>query len=176
MKRDFTQGLLVCLLYAVLAGCATEASVYGLKPEYPKARHNFFPGNIAFSEVDSLQPTLKWESFTNPQGNAADHENQMQQTGNVTYDLKIWRAGGKDQPVELIYEQKGLSVPSHKVGNPLQPATKYLWTVRARFEIDGKPRVTEWGNTKFGEFHNYDIIPNLNFYRFETPANRPMQE
>ena len=171
MKSQISQGLLVLILHAVLAGCATEASVYGLKPTYPEARHKFFTQNIAFVEVDSLQPTLKWESFTIPQGHVADHENQLKQTGNATYDLKIWRAGRKDQPVEQIYEQKGLSVPFHKVWKPLQPSTKYLWTVRARFEIDCKPRVTEWGRTIFGEFRNVDSIPNLNFYRFETPAN-----
>lgn len=164
MKRGVFHGFLLLTLYALLAGCATEASVHGLKPEYPRVRHNFFTESIAFVEVDSLQPTLKWESFTftNPQG----HE-----TSNVTYDLKIWRAGGKEQPVEHIYEQKGLSVAFHKVGNPLQPSTKYLWTVRARFEIDGRLRVTEWGRTEFGESRNFDSIPNLNFYRFETPAN-----
>lgn len=171
MKRDLSHCFLLLILHFLLAGCAKEASVYGLKPTYPEAHHNFFVNNIAFAEVDSLQPTLRWESFPNLDGHEADKNEQRNRIGNVTYDLKIWRAGEKDQPVELIYEQKGLSVPFHKVGNPLQPSTKYLWTVHARFEIDGKLRVTEWGRTEFGEFLNSDTVPKLNFYRFKTPAN-----
>lgn len=160
---------MVPLVTYLLAGCA--APVIGLQPRYPQVRQGFFTSGMAFVEVDSWQPTLKWESFPPPPRPEADQEKQANRISRVTYDLRIWRAGKQDQPVGLIYERHGLPAPFHRVESPLEPAAKYLWTVRARFEIDDKPRVTDWGRTGFGNLQALDTIPNRNFYRFATPAN-----
>ena len=172
MEYGVSKNLLFLVISFMLVGCATNASVYGLKPEYPEARHGFFTETIAFVEVDSLQPTLKWESFHLPWLNNLTDENPVSELCNITYELKIWRAGARDQPVDLIYERRGLPEPFHKIERTLDPSARYLWTIRAKFEINGKPRVSTWGRTKFNELGNLDIIPSLNFYRFETPASR----
>lgn len=52
--------LLVVVVFIFLASCAVKVLVFGLRPEYPK---NLYRDKIVFVEVDSLQPTLRWESF-----------------------------------------------------------------------------------------------------------------
>jgi len=168
MHRSDAQVLFVLALCGILSGCATEASVQGLRPEYPAVRHNFFNPEIAFVTVDSLQPILKWEPFPRPQDRVADKF--MERVSTITYDLQIWRIGENGQPAELVYERNGLAVPYHKIETPLLSSREYLWSVRARFDLDGKPRVTEWGRPTMGNVGRQDVVPNLNFYRFETPA------
>ncbi len=167
-------GLLVALTWIV--GCARPVAVYGLRPEYPEAYEKFV-------KVESLQPTLRWEPFPRPQDRESDKEGWLKRIGNVTYDLKIWRAD-EENPVEypgqLVYLRRGLPEPSHKIESSLKPSTKYFWTVRARFEIEGEPRVTEWGVMVLALFDPYwsgaptasrlSLVPNPRHYRFKTPA------
>ena len=129
----------------VVAGCAKHIPVTGLRPEYP----NVGP---AYVKVDSLKPTFRWEPFPRPQDYEADkervlkriREGVLKRIRNVAYDLKIWRA--EDEfPIELIYARQGLPDPSHSIEEPLEPSTKYFWTIRARFELDGHSRVIAWG-------------------------------
>jgi hypothetical protein len=178
-------------------------SISGLRPEYPEPRRSsldYTKVMIVFVEVNSLQPTLRWESFPRQQDSDTYSKEILSRINNVTYDLKIWRAEN-DYPVEMIYTRQGLSKPLHKIKNPLLKCTKYFWTVRARFEFDGYDRVTEWGIIIPGELTEEmgiiytggagksaseisgaskielsDIarrmprIPNPFFYRFKTPC------
>ncbi len=134
----------------------------------------------AYPNVDSLRPTLRWESFPRREDLEADREGVLRRVNAVTYDLKIWKAMEGYQsrriqrqeiaaPGELVYSRTGLPGPSHRVETPLEPSTQYFWTVRARFKINGRSRVTEWGELI--------IVPGLPFdpkivsyYRFETPS------
>lgn len=150
--------LLVVLL--LLAGCALPIPVSGLRPEYPEVR-------AGFVEVDSLQPTLRWESFPRSQDHAEDKEGLLSRIRNVSYDLRIWRAEN-DYPVELIYARQALPEPVHKVEAPLEPSTNYFWTIRARFELDGHTRVTQWGVVATGR--RLPLIPNPFYYRLKTPS------
>jgi len=174
------------LIFAVLlfaTSCSMKAPVFGLKPEYPENRID--TDEIVFVKVDSLQPTLRWESFPRPQDSIEDKEGMLNLMRNVTYDLKIWTAEG-DCPHAIIYSKQGLREPYYKLEVPLEPCSKYLWTIRARFEIDGKVRVTEWGISQRGFsqqiYHHMDIginsstalgrrspiVPNPALYRFKT--------
>ncbi len=164
MRRQIAQALLVPVLCFVLAGCTTESSVYGLKPEYPSVRHSFFSPDIAYLTVNSLQPVLKWEQFPRAQDSTL-----MGRISNVTYELHIWKIGEENHDPELVYEEKGIAGPSHKIGHSLEASTKYLWSVRAKFELDGKPRVTEWGRPQLGKVRRPNVFPDLYFYRFQTP-------
>ena len=178
------------LIFAVslfATSCSMKGPVFGLKPEYPENRID--TNEILFVEVDSLQPTLRWESFPRPQDLIEDKEEMIYLMRNVTYDLKIWSAEG-DCPHAIIYSKQGLREPYYKLEVPLEPCSKYLWTIRARFEIDGKVRVTEWGISKREGSHQIynlmdigiksplalgrrsPIVPNLALYRFKTPCTK----
>src|SRR5215467_11939981 len=89
----------------------------------------------------------------------------------VTYEIRIWSADDW-YPVELVYARAGLSEPVHTLETPLAPDTLYLWTIRARFDLDGQQRVTEWAFLGF----NDDRVPILppsgryaGYYGLKTP-------
>ena len=159
-----------------LVGCTRPAPVSGLRPEYPEARSKVLGSEVPFVKLDSVQPTLRWESFPRPQDHEADKEGLLSRIRNVTYDLKIWRADEKsaiEYPAELVYSRRGLPEPWHKLEDPLKPSTKYFWTVRARFELDGQTRITEWGVTEHPQFPQVarlPVVPNPMYYRFKTPS------
>ncbi len=73
-----------------------------------------------------------------------------------------------------MYSRRGLPEPWHKLEEQLAPSTKYFWTIRARFELDGLPRVTQWGVMK-GRADDppvarLPVIPSPSHYRFSTPS------
>ena len=152
---------------ALVGGCSVAVS--GLRPEYPAVRNW-----TAFVEVDSLQPTLRWEAYPRPQDRGEDKEGVLERIRNVTYDVKIWRAENAT-PGEVVYVRQGLPEPWHKLERPLEPATKYFWTVRARFELDGHPRVIEWGIIgdpmvpASSPLRRSPLVPKPAHYRFKTP-------
>ncbi len=45
-------------------------------------------------------------------------------------------------PPASVYARAGIPALSHTLEEAVQPSTKNFWTVRARFELDGQPRVT----------------------------------
>lgn len=160
-------------LCVTFTGCTFRAPVFGLSPEYPGNLHSFLDKKNVYVEIGSLTPTLRWESFPRIMDVQADKEGIMGRIKDVAYDLKIWRSED-DFPVFLIYSGEGLPDPFYKVENLLEPCTKYLWTVRARFELDGQTRVTEWGVSKI-PWRNPWIrwvpqVPEPNLYRFKTPC------
>ncbi|MBH0200997.1 MAG: hypothetical protein HP496_01525 [Nitrospira sp.] len=83
---------------------------------------------LAQSRVDSLQPTMSWETFPG---------------SNVTYDLKIWRSG-RLGPDTLVYSRTNLDQPTHKLETALEPSSLYYWSVRAHFTEQGRERITDW--------------------------------
>lgn len=178
-------GLLPVLVIA--AGCVTgEVLVSGLRPLCPEAVK-------LGSEVASSRPMLRWETFPRPEDLKADKKGLLQRAEKVTYDVRIWRLED-NRPVERVYARDGLPKPAHKVGTPLEPSTKYLWTVRARFELDGQPRVSEWGvmlvrrivSYRAGggagrwiaaeDFRRLPQVPNPSHYRFKTPKKGPVTD
>ncbi len=119
---------------------------------------------MAESRVDSLQPTMSWEPFPG---------------SNVTYDLKIWRAGrvGLDT---LVYDRTNLDQSTHKLETALEPSSLYYWSVRARFSEQGRERITDWSrrsvtNGVIGKIMTFGVLalmPNPveeGFFVFITP-------
>jgi hypothetical protein len=116
--------------------------------------------------VDSLQPTLRWEAFPRPEDLKGEKAALLARVREVTYDLRIWR---EREGAPLVYERRGLAAPSHKLETPLAPAATYLWSVRARFTLDGQPQFTGWSYTGAdGAYLSQQ--PNLRSFRFQTPA------
>jgi hypothetical protein len=150
----------------VLAGCGQPLVNPGLKALYPQQRMILFvdPPPGAFVPVDSLQPTLRWESFprsSDLSGSAADFYRRI---ADVRYELVLAEIGSPDR----VYRRQWLKEASHKVETPLKSRTKYLWTVRACFRIGEEPRCTEWG--AISEWEQSCVWhPNFASYRFETP-------
>jgi hypothetical protein len=102
----------------------------GLEPQYPPMTvYRSFNQVDLVPKISSLQPTMAWEAFTGD---------------DVTYDLMIWRAAGGLNLGNLVYSRERLTEPSHMVEIPLDPMTRYFWTVRARFSANGRTKLTEW--------------------------------
>jgi len=158
MSRRSTAGVVAVGLVA-LCGCGMP--MVGLAPKSPQAESKAFSQWLAFTPVDTLTPTLRWQaldarSLDNP-GKIAD----------VTYELRVWSTTS-GYSGDLVYARDGLPQPFHQVEQPLQPQTKYLWTVRAHFTLDDEPWVTEWGMA--GYLLRDEVVPNAACFRFETPA------
>jgi len=109
--------------------------------------------------VDSLQPTFQWQPFPRPADEFADR------IQDVTYELRIWTTT-QGLSGKLRYSRDGLKLPSHKLEEPLEPSIQYLWSVRARFMIDGDLRVTEWGMA--GLPLRDESVPNLTLRYYIT--------
>lgn len=96
-------------------------------------------------QVDSVHPTLEWTSFPGPRERSADTEEALVSMGDLSYDLRIWRA--PEDPyrlVELAYERQAVAGPRHTVEQPLDSGALYYWAVRASFTCAGYSFVTRW--------------------------------
>lgn len=169
--------LLIATIF--LAACVTIPT-FGLKPIYPI--NECGRSGIYFTEVDSLQPVLRWETFP-PEQVRSDAE-QISKIRNITYDLKVWLSEN-NSPSSLLYSRKGLPEPRYEIEEPLLLCARYFWTVRARFLVDGKERVSEWGisaRPPLKEVYGDDfirrspVVPPPNLYRFETPCPGKAEE
>lgn len=163
-----------------------------LSPLYPENRYDFFRASVTFEEVNTLQPTFQWETFPRERDKEADKEGLLKRINDVTYDFKILKAAG-DYPLQLAYERRELADPHHKIEHPLEPSTKYFWSVRARFKLGGKTRTTKWSYSrrpwisrlKMGwemaatalpifqppiDPCKINYIPERNYFRFITPS------
>lgn len=187
--------LSICGVILIVAGCGTKleykAPVSGFRPTYPEVTWSAYPNRapdlLNWPIVDSLQPTLRWEPFP---GEHQTYEGSRPtpfvtvdpgSVRDVKYDLRIWTIRGRI-PVEIAYESDGLTEPFHKLERALKPDTEYYWSVRARFSLDGKPRVSEWSLSQIPCTPDYGLecargverrtgrIPPLNYYRFKTPT------
>jgi hypothetical protein len=116
-------------------------------------------------EATSLRPAFRWQAFP---GRDADDPAYRRATS-VTYDLRIFREDGPGSPV---VDLKGLPKPEHRLEQDLEPDTEYRWTVRARFELDGKPRIGAWSRSYWGlDASRSVVIPESlgPFASFHTP-------
>jgi hypothetical protein len=115
--------------------------------------------------VPTPTPTLRWERFPTSaaEKKAPDLVARMRR---VRYDLIIARESNSASG-DIVYAREGLPAPIHTVERPLQPGARYFWSVRARFELDGRERVTDWSTT-----HAYAAVrvapPGVYTYRFRV--------
>ena len=155
--------LFVLIFLFVLTGCGTPKA--GLQPEYPQFKKGMFALWGEFIEVDSLQPTLRWQPFPRQQDRDTDEKRYLSRIEGVTYELRVWKtitasSGG------LVYSRENLRLPYHKLEETLEASTKYLWSVRAHFVRDGRPHTIEWGMAGF--LLRDEVVPNPSCFRFKT--------
>lgn len=146
-------------------------ATFGLGPVYPLTRGQlsgdpFFSEYFEWKEVDSLRPTLAWQAFPRDSDRKAS-PSEMTRVTNVRYDLVIARERNQAAD-EVVYRREGLPEPRHALEILLRPDTHYLWSVRARFSLDGRERVTEWGSINYAARERV-TAPSRWSYRFKTP-------
>lgn len=151
-------------------GAGWLSSAFGLAPVEPETRgqltgDRLIGDRFEWVTADSLSPTFRWQSFPRP-GDVAAAPDDMARVRNVRYDLVVAREKNL-APEAIVYRQEGLVRSTHTVTAPLAPATRYFWTVRARFELDGRERVTEWGATRANGAPPV-AAPSSWSYRFRT--------
>ncbi len=150
-----------------------------MKPIYPPLKPlGFFSRERMPATVSSRRPTFQWESFPRDKDKTSDVQGVLSGLTDVTYDLRIWKVSTKN-PGDLIYERRGLrggsAVTEHAIEAPLAPATEYFWSVRARFMLNGKPRMTRWSCSRIPWYPQQpdpcreDHIPLSNYHRFAAP-------
>jgi hypothetical protein len=134
-----------------LAVCSDKR--HGIAPLQPAAAQDVFP------VVDSLQPTLEWEPAPRSE---------------LRYDLAVWKVVDYRHLLltrrlqgPVAYYRAGLVEPRHKLEVPLDPGTRYYWSVRLR-EMD---TVSSWSTFGTGYFVlvAYGESSNLMF-NFATPS------
>ena len=174
------------LLRTLAEGCEALGkhiyeNIFMLYPFPDQEWHSSFPrGTLGLAPIDpplgfslpkvkNLHPTLRWQGF--PRGSDAKvAQEDMAQVKNVRYDLFV--AELHDDGLRIVCRREGLPNPDYTIEESLTPRTEYRWSVRARFELDGRERVTEWSGLALGAFPKFDrrLVPPLgNSYIFETP-------
>jgi hypothetical protein len=154
---------LACLWGVILTGCARTA-VVGLYPDNPPVTKKGVLLRTAFVEVDTLNPTFRWHPLAIRLYPPEDKDSA--QIENITYEIRIWRTVSSDDG-KLVYQRKQLTTTEHRLEHALDYGTRYYWSVRAHFDVDGKPRTTEW--TLAGYLLRSDSVPNDSCLRFKTP-------
>jgi hypothetical protein len=140
-------------------------AVFGLAPLAP-ALSAWSP-----TTVDELRPTLRWEAFPRA-GDLEAAPGEMQRVTEVRYDLVIARAVDA-VPGEIVYQRDALEGTRHRLETALEPEARYLWSVRARFVLDGRERVTEWGE-RLNHSRRRESVPSRWSYVFQTPDAQPL--
>jgi hypothetical protein len=156
--------IFVLISLFVLTGCGTPKA--GLQAQYPPVKKGMFALWGEFIEVDFLQPTLRWQPFPRQEDRDADQGGFLSRIEDVTYELRIWKTITASSG-QMVYSRENLRLPYHKLEEPLEPSTKYLWSVRAHFMRDGQPRTIEWGLA--GYLLRGEVVPNPSCFRFKTP-------
>ena len=136
-------------------GCATLAS--DSAPSYrPATAEPGQPSEITSygrwwsGWAGSRQPTLKWESFPRISDPAEDRD-RISDVGRRSPDLASGLVRARTPSAGAVYAREGLSSTEHTLESALSAGNRdvrYVWSVRARFELAGRPRVTEWGGLK----------------------------
>ena len=152
------------VLAAGATGCGKPALV-GLIPEYPVVRKKWYSLVTEFVEVDSLAPTFRWQPFDIALVSPL-HPMEPVHVDHVRYEMRIWQTV-TNSTGKLVYLQDRLAATEHRIPRSLRPGTRYYWSVRAHFEVNGERRMTEW--TLAGYLLRSETVPNESCLRFQTP-------
>jgi hypothetical protein len=154
-------------LLLTTTGCIAFLDRHGLEPIEPAhsdAMLRFWVGAESPVNVDTLQPTFRW---------------QKSPSAGVTYDLIVYQAVKRltaqglnvwqhVEPGKVVYSREGLLSSEHKIETPLQPENDYLWTIRTR-EGD---KLSNWSSYSLEKYPLLSVgwykRPNQ-FYYFHTP-------
>ena len=136
----------------------------GLYPDNPPLAKKGLSLQTDFVEIDTLQPTFRWHPLAI--GTDLPEAQASARIDNITYEIRIWRTVSSDLG-KLVYQRKQLTSTEHQLEQALDYATRYYWSVRAHFDIDGKNRND--GMDLAGYLLRSDSVPNDSCLRFKTP-------
>jgi len=152
------------VLAAAATGCGKPALV-GLSPDYPVVRKEWYSLVTEFVEVDSLTPTFRWKPLDIALVAPLPPMEQAH-VDHVSYEIRIWQTVTNGTG-KLVYARDRLAATEHRVTRSLTPGTRYYWSIRAHFEVNGLHRITEW--TLAGYLLRSETVPNESCLRFQTP-------
>jgi len=138
--------LIFVLMVGVFGLVACSTTHYGLMYISPVGEGQDYP-----SLVDSLQPTLEWTQYREP---------------DVSYDVIIYEGVRVKKPYSLdepqlvsgkvVYYREGVKEPQHMIEEPLKPNAEYRWSVRAR----KGDKITGWS------------MATIHYPVFKTPGSK----
>lgn len=150
-----------------------------------------FISSSKIPKIDSLHSQMTWESFPTVDELKDDKDHELAMLNNVSYEVKIYSAVPafpeasmrKDDlvPGELI-ESGTTQEPKFQPKIPLEDCGNYFWTFRARFNLNGQPKVTEWAGTynrqleSCWDFGSLPPKPSRTFYPFKSVCSTDIQK
>jgi hypothetical protein len=154
-RRRAGAALVAVTLWA--SGCVSKATtgLCAVDPDEPKT---VLRGVVI---VRGPERMLRWQSFPRPQDESALGPGGAALVRNVRYELEIWALPGPTGIMAPPTVVTGLTAPEYRLKD-LAQGEQYWWAVRARFELEGRPRVTQW--TTEG------AVPRL----WDGPAGHPL--
>jgi hypothetical protein len=150
LGRDISERVFLLYPFAKRTGDGKYCGLAPLAPVDDKAKE--------------LTPLLSWQEFPRESDLAASPDD-MKRVRHVRYDLLV-ATGGNGETPNVLYRADGLKNTSYRLPMKLEPQTRYFWSVRARFYLHGRKRVTEWATSC--PFEN-QLVVNGKIYRFYTP-------
>ncbi len=163
LNRLTTRILVMGTFAWIVMGCGKPAFV-GLHPDYPPIVRKSLSLVADFVVVDERMPTFRWQPLN------LDRFDPLHMPENITYELRVWRTVPSETG-KLVYARDGLAETVHPMASSLAPDTRYLWSVRAHFTIDGRQRTTEWAMAGY-PLRN-ESVPNDSCLRFTTRNTLP---
>jgi len=132
-------------------------SVFTLEPISPPPSRGFLKGlfsgrggrglnGLAVTRIETAQPEFSWT----PLEELLSAPGQPELTSllsHLTYEFRLYTAAEIVLgliPGQLLLERMDLMQPKLQLPSPLESCHTYFWTVRARFRLEGFPRITEW--------------------------------
>jgi hypothetical protein len=95
---------------------------------------------------EPAQPLLRWEAFPREEDRRHDARGALARISDIRYDVRLASA----EAARGSESADAVAAAEYRVRRRLEPQTEYLWTVRARFLLDGRERVTPWGHLSGG--------------------------
>jgi len=105
-------------------GVECSRSLQGVEPIHPAVARDL--SGVKFARLDTVTPAFRWKPAPVP---------------DVSYDVVLWKAAAYSvteimmegfMPGQLIAYEEGLTAPEYTLRAPLEPKTKYLWSIRLR--------------------------------------------
>ncbi|MGH9550790.1 MAG: hypothetical protein ACRD3W_15520, partial [Terriglobales bacterium] len=151
------------------------------------------------SQLDQLHPTFRWESFPRAKDLVELDPRGSKRVAAVSYELRLWKVekefsgtGAAPEPTtrigvtydyayswrhecrdtdpgEFVSSKQGLITPDYSLETPLESNSRYFWTVRAHFTLNGKRRATEWSE----QLSNVKLNPEFGFQNQDDGCSYP---
>lgn len=134
-------------LIGMLAGCIAMNGLKPVTPGHPDGAMNFS------TTIDAADPVLRWQAFPRPEDQKAFGPDMPTRITRITYELRLWTPSKARDWSDAPTTVRGLTKPEYRL-NGLEYGQTYRWAARACFDLDKKPRVTQW--TSLGRIPVWD--------------------